>query len=345
MYFPNADVVINPALLVLLGLIVGTLGGFFGVGGGFLITGGLLVFGAPPLFAVGTGLSLVMGSSLINTLQHRNMGNIDFKLGLLMVVGTIPAVYAAQRVNQQLEAAGLAGPVIRYLYVAFLAALGVFILWDHWRTRRRADGAGENTTTEGLARRLQSWRLPPRSIYIPGLGRTSTVVSLPVSGVEGISVFLPVLVGVAVGFIAGILGAGGAFILTPALIYLFGIPTVIAIGTGLFQVIVTGAVGTWVYALADQVDPLMVVLMLAAASIGSRLGASATGYVEPARIRFLYGILVLSGGVSVGLEQASQAIPGAGGLSTAAAVVLLGVGGGMCVLLGALSFRAKRLGD
>ena len=48
MYFPNADVVIHPALLVFLGLIVGMLGGFFGVGGGFLITGGLLVFGVPP---------------------------------------------------------------------------------------------------------------------------------------------------------------------------------------------------------------------------------------------------------------------------------------------------------
>ena len=343
MYFPNADVVIHPALLVLLGLIVGALGGFFGVGGGFLITGGLLVFGVPPLFAVGTGLSLVMGASLINTLRHRNLGNVDFKLGLLMIIGTVPALYAAQRVNQQLEAAGVAGPVIRYLYVVFLAALGIFILWDHWRTRRRADSSGESTTTERLARRLQSWRPPPQYIYVPGLGRTSTVVSLPVSGIEGISAVLPVLFGLVVGFFAGILGAGGAFILTPALIYLLGVPTVVAIGTDLFQVIITGSVGAFVYALAGRVDPLMVVLMLAAASIGAQFGAGATRYVEPARIRFLYGILVLSGGVSVGLEQASQAIPGAGGpLSTAATVVLLGVGGGMCLFLGVLSFRAKR---
>ena len=207
MYFPNADVVIHPALLVLLGLIGGALGGFFGVGAGFLITGGLLVFGVPPLFAVGTGLSLVMGASLINTLRHRNLGNVDFKLGLLMIIGTVPALYAAQRVNQQLEAAGIAGPVIRYLYVVFLAALGVFILWDHWRVHRRADGSGESTTTERLARRLQSWRPPPQYIYVPGLGRTSTVVSLPVSGIEGISAVLPVLFGLVVGFFAGILGA------------------------------------------------------------------------------------------------------------------------------------------
>ena len=89
MYFPNADVVIHPALLVFLGVIVGMLGGFFGVGGGFLITGGLLVFGVPPVYAVGTGLTLVMGTSIINTLKHRNLGNVDFKLGALMVTGTI----------------------------------------------------------------------------------------------------------------------------------------------------------------------------------------------------------------------------------------------------------------
>ena len=118
MFFPNAEIIINPFLLILLGLVVGTLGGFFGVGGGFLITGGLLVFGVPPLFAVGTGLTLIMGSSIINTLKHKRLGNVDFKLGLLMVCGTIPGEILAERLNSGLEAMGLAGPVIRYVYVA-----------------------------------------------------------------------------------------------------------------------------------------------------------------------------------------------------------------------------------
>ena len=93
--FPNAGVAVSLPLLLLLGLILGTLSGFFGVGGGFLITGGLIVFGVPPVFAVGTGLTLIMGSSIINTLKHRRMGNVDLKLGLLLVCGTIPALFLA----------------------------------------------------------------------------------------------------------------------------------------------------------------------------------------------------------------------------------------------------------
>ena len=343
MYFPNADVAIHPALLVFLGLIVGTLGGFFGVGGGFLITGGLLVFGVPPVYAVGTGLTLVMGTSLINTLKHRRFGNVDFKLGLLLVAGSVPALYGAQRLNQGLESAGLAGPVVRLVYVAVLLSLGSFIVWDHWRTRRQTEDQ-EQTALSGLARRLERWDIPPRSIGAPGLGRISTVVSLPLSNIERISAFVPLGIGAVVGFLSGILGAGGGFILTPALIYVLGVPTVVAIGTSLFQVIITGSVGAFVYAIADRVDPLMAVLMLAAASIGAQLGASATRLVEPARIRFLFGIIVLSGGAAVALEEASQALEGMEALSTAASVVLLGAGGGMCLLLLALLLRARRGG-
>ena len=345
MFFPNAEVAINPALLVLLGLIVGALGGFFGVGGGFLITGGLLVFGVPPLFAVGTGLALVMGSSVINTLKHLRLGSVDFKLGFLMLLGSVPALIAAERVNSQLEAADLSGPVIRYLYVVLLAGLGFFILWDYWRTHRRGImAAEETTTTEAAAQRLQALEIPPRYITAPFLGRISTVVSLPMSGIQRISVFIPISIGLAVGFFAGILGAGGAFILTPVLIYVLGVPTLVAIGTGLFQVVVTGSAGTFVYALSDRVDPLMAVLMLAAASIGAQLGTNATRFVEASRIRFLYGVIVLVGGAAVALEEVSQAAD-VELLSTLASVVLLGVGGAMCLWLVVLLLRSRWSGE
>ena len=350
MFFPNAEVTINPALLVLLGLVVGTLGGFFGVGGGFLITGGLLVFGVPPLFAVGTGLTLIMGSSIINTLKHRRLGHVDYKLGLLMVCGTIPGAILAERLNVTLEAAGIAGPVIRYIYVAFLGSLGTFIIYDYAKSRRRTEqfgdtnAAGEAVTTAGLTGKVQSLRLPPHSIRIPGLGSCPTYIPLPVSGIERISVYIPITVGFGVGFLAGLLGAGGGFILMPLLVFVLGVPTTVAIGTDLFQIIITGSVGTFIYALSNHVDPLMALVMLVAASAGSQLGATATRYVEAGRIRVLFGVTVLSGSVAVALKQASESSAGLGYLSVVASVVLLGVATIICGVIAVLLIRAKRKG-
>ena len=347
MFFPNAEVTVNPALLVLLGLVVGTLGGFFGVGGGFLITGGLLVFGVPPLFAVGTGLTLIMGSSIINTLKHRRLGHVDYKLGLLMVCGTIPGAILAERLNVTLEAAEIAGTVIRYVYVAFLGSLGAFIIYDYVKSRRRAEQLGETgdaVTTTGLTGKVQSLRLPPHSIRIPGLGSCPTYISLPASGIERISVYIPITVGLGVGFLAGLLGAGGGFILMPLLVFVLGVPTTVAIGTDLFQIIITGSVGTFIYALSNHVDPLMALIMLVAASAGSQLGATATRYVEAGRIRVLFGVTVLSGSVAVALKQASESSAGLGYLSAVASVVLLGVATIICGVIAVLLIRAKRKG-
>ena len=341
MLFPVADVTVNPLLLVLLGLIVGTLSGFFGVGGGFLITGGLLVLGVHPVFAVGTGLTLIMGSSIINTLKHRSFGNLDLKLGLLMVCGTIPALLVAEWVLTILESAGIAGSVIRYVYVVVLAALGTFILYDHWQARRAPDCGPGEVSTASFSRQVQELRIPPHSLKIPGWRQVPTYVSLPVSGIERVSVFVPIGVGFAAGLFAGLLGAGGGTILMPILIYVLGVPTTVAIGTDLFQIIITGSVGTFVKSFAGHVDPVMVVLMLVAASAGAQLGAAATKVVEASRIRILYGFIVLVGSLAVALEQASSSTS-IEVLSTVASVVLLGISGAICLLIIGLLIAAQR---
>lgn len=336
MLFPNADVVVNPVLLVLLGVIVGTLGGFFGVGGGFLITGGLIVFGVPEIYAIGTGLTLIMGSSIINMLKHRGLGNVDFRLGIPMVLGALPAVFIAESLNSALEEAGQVGNVIPYIYVIVLALLGSFLVFDYFKTRRRvalASTQGEAVSTVGLTRRVQSLRIPPHSIKLPGLPARSTYISLKVSGIERISIFVPILVGFGIGFFAGLLGAGGGFILMPVLVYVMGIPTTVAIGTDLFQVIITGSWGTLLYALGNNVDPLMALIILAAASVGSQIGATATRFVDPGRIRILYGITVLSGALAIGMGQLGKAAEGLAFLGQIDDWVLLGVPGCMCIAI------------
>ena len=344
MLFPNAEVIVNPGLLLLLGLILGTLSGFFGVGGGFLITGGLLVFGVSAPFAVGTGLTLIMGSSIINTLKHRRLGNVDLKLGLLLVCGTIPALFLAQWIIHLLQAAGLVESAIRYIYVIVLTAIGLFILYDYMRTRRLSvDQTGE-VSTAGLARRIQSLRIPPNSIRVPGFGTLPTYVSLPASGISRISVFIPIGVGLLSGLFAGLLGAGGGTILMPILIFALGVPTTVAIGTDLLQIIITGSVGTFIKAAANEVDLLMVIITLVSASVGAQLGTAATRVVDAARIRILFGLTVLSGAVAVGMEQASRTVPGVEFLSIVSNFLLLGFGGAICVVIATMTIAAKRAG-
>ena len=338
--FPNAAVAVSLPLLLLLGLILGTLSGFFGVGGGFLITGGLLVFGVPPVFAVGTGLTLIMGSSIINTLKHRRLGNVDLRLGALMVCGTIPALVLAQWIIELLTAAGVVESAIRFIYVIVLAVLGLFIIYDYWRTKRSPGNHEGDVSTAVLTRRVQTLRIPPHSVWLPVIGSVPTYVSLPVSGIERISVFVPLGVGVVAGLFAGMLGAGGGTILMPLLVYVVGVPTTVAIGTDLYQIVITGTAGTFIKAASNEVDLMMVVIMLVSASAGAQLGATATKMVDPSRIRALFGITVLSGSLAVGLEQASQSFADADYLSSAANVILLGFGGFICLVIAGMAIKA-----
>lgn len=341
MLFPNAGVEVNPALLLLLGLMAGTLSGFFGVGGGFLITGGLLVFGVPPIFAVGTGFTLIMGNSLINTIKHRHIGNVDFKLGALILIGTIPALILAERTNSKLEAWEIEGPVLRYIYVVFLLAMGSFLLYDFFWAQRRRTVEPDQVSTMGLAKWVRALKIPPESIGIPGFGSWRTYVSLPNSGIDRLSIWVPVAMGFVVGFLAGLLGAGGGFLLMPALVFGLGVPTTIAVGTDLFQIVITGSVGTLLYALSNHVDLLMAVIMLAAASLGSQIGVAATRYVDGSRLRFLFGISILSGSVAVALKQASETNTSVEFLSIVGTIVLLGVAGAICVVIAAMLFVAR----
>ena len=176
------------------------------------------------------------------------------------------------------------GNVIPYVYVLVLVLLGLFLVYDYLKTRqrrRRSQTGEEVVSTATLTQRVQSLRIPPHSIKVPGLPRRSTYISLTVSGIESISIFVPLLVGFGIGFFAGLLGAGGGFILMPVLIFVVGIPTTVAIGTDLFQVIITGSWGTLLYALSNNVDPLMALIILAAASAGSQIGTTATKFVDP----------------------------------------------------------------
>ena len=191
-------------------------------------------------------------------LKHRKLGNVDLRLGLFMVLGSIPGVETAKRLLLYLETRGLEDEVIHYVYVVVLGALGMFLLYD-WVRSGRKQRVGDVGPPGPFVMRVRNFSLRP-------------TVSLPVAGIPRISIWVLVFLGFSIGLFAGLLGAGGGFLLMPALVFLLGIPTITAVGTDLFQVMITGSFGALTYALDNKVDLLMALVMLGAASIGSQLG-------------------------------------------------------------------------
>lgn len=283
MHFPIAGVTINPLFLALTGFVIGVLGGFFGVGGGFLAAPMMFMLGVPMNFVIGTDLTHIAGKSVVAARRHWTLGHVDFRLGMLMILGTMPGVELGAQIIEGLKRTYVADQVIGSLYVALLLLIGIFMAWEGWQAVRH-EHIPNNKAVRG--RRV---RRAVRAIHLPPM------IRLPASNIESISVWTILLVGFGVGLLAGMLGVGGGFLRLPALIYLMGIPTHIAIGTDLFEIIFSAGYGTVTHALKGNVDIMMALVMHTGAAIGAQLGALSTVHFSGPKIRLGFSLLPFVG--------------------------------------------------
>lgn len=290
MEFPIAGVTVNPLLLAGIGFLVGILGGFFGVGGGF-IAGPLMFWaGVPMNFVVGTDLAHMTGKSIVAARRHRALGHVDVKLGLLMVAGTVLGVEGGARVIEALQVAGVVDTVVGVTYVFILLTISVFTAWESMRALRMMETdrleAHEAVGFTGIARRVHSIEIPP-------------MISLPGAGIASISLWAVLGVGLFTGFLAGMLGVGGGFIRVPLLVYAIGVPTHVAVGTDLFEIVISAGFGTITHAVKGNVDVLMALTMHTGAALGAQIGSTATRFFTGPRIRLFFSALPLVGALLV----------------------------------------------
>ncbi len=310
-------------LLVLLGFVVGTLSGFFGIGGAFIMTPTLNILGFPIVYAIGTDLALMLGSSIAATVSHFRLGNVDIRLGIYMLIGTAAGVWLGKTLVFSLLASGDAETVIRLIYIILLFGLSLFMVYDYivfiTRPHLKKGNNVADTVGTGLSRMLHRLIIKP-------------MVRLPVSGINRISVWIPVGVGMVTGFLAAFLGVGGGFIRMPALIYGLGIPTSVAIGTDLFEIIFSSAIGTFLYASEGKVHLIAAMILLLGASLGALVGSYATQHVRGMRVRLYFALTIFFAGVSVALKQLGvwRDIPF---LSTVAAYLIIGVATIMMIIV------------
>lgn len=279
-YLPIAELSLDVFLLLGLGGLIGFLSGLFGVGGGFLMTPLLIFIGVPPAIAVATQASHVVASSVSGVLAHWKRGNVDVKMGVILLAGGFVGSTLGIGLFTLLRAIGQIDLVISLSYVVLLGTLGVMLMLEGARTllRRRTQ-----TQTGKLHSHHWAHGLPLKTRF-----RKSRLY---------ISALLPLTIGFGVGIITAVMGVGGGFVLVPLMIYLLGMPTSVVIGTSLFQIIFVSANVAFLQASQNQTVDLVLALLLIAggvigAQFGSRLGAKLPGDV----LRLLLGLLILAVG-------------------------------------------------
>ena len=286
-YLPIAEVSMHIGIIIGLGGGVGFLSGLFGVGGGFLMTPLLIFFGIPPAVAVSTEANQIVASSVSGVLAHMRRGNVDFKMGGILMAGGVIGSSLGVALFSFLQSIGQIDLVIQLSYVVFLGIIGSLMLTESVRTiiRSREPGAvrgklHQHNWLHGLPLKMRFRR---SKLYI--------------------SAILPLALGAFVGILAAIMGVGGGFIMVPAMIYLLGMPTSVVVGTSLFQIIFVTANVTLLQSIQTQtVDFLLAGLLLFGAVIGAQFGSRAGALLRGEQLRGLLALMVLAICIKIGYD-------------------------------------------
>jgi uncharacterized membrane protein YfcA len=284
------------ALFVGFGLVVGVLFGFFGMGGSFLVTPALLMLDYEPSVAVGSGMAFVFGTAVIATLKHHDLGQVDYKLGAIMITGTTIGIEAGRASVYYLESIGLAGSLISVAYVVLLGGVGAMV------TRDALNGDGDGGVDhEATDKDLDEYEIPETAKKIQRTVRIPPMVTL--RGDVRVSVWVITAVAFATGLLSGFLGVGGGFIRMPAMIYAIGVPVPVAVGTDLFEIVFSGGLGSYLYGQGGGVDLGIVAPLLFGSALGARVGSAATAVVDADGIKVYFGGMLLVGAVAVGIGE------------------------------------------
>jgi uncharacterized membrane protein YfcA len=294
MYFPISGAHLDPLVLVLLGLVVGVLGGFFGVGGSFLAGPALFALGMPFNFVVGTDLIHIVGKSVVAAREHQLLGHIDLKLAATMVIGTIAGSETGVQAVEYLKHSAQVNSVLGIVSITVFTVIGIFAGIEAWKALQLHDRDGAQSGDRGpdrlafgiFAQTIKNFELPPH-------------VRLEQSGIKSISIWSIIFVSVIGGLFSGFLGGGAGYIRLPCLVYLLGIPTHIAVGTDLFEIIISAGYGSIRHAMNGNVDILVALVMHTGAAIGAQIGANLTQHFSGPRIRLAFAPFPLLGAVLV----------------------------------------------
>jgi hypothetical protein len=281
LYLPISGNASNILLLFGLGGAVGLLSGLFGVGGGFLMTPLLIMAGIPPTVAAASDSNQIVAASTSGTYAHWRMGNVDFRMGIFLLMGGVVGGTLGVQLIKVLRAMGNADFVIKITYVVMLGLIGSYMFVESLQSLR-----GKATATK---------RSEPAKPSRYG----SLVQSLPwqmrfeKSGVT-LSPLMPLILGTFVGVLAAIMGVGGGFIMVPVMVYMLRMPMHVVVGTSLFQILFTCINVTILQAVTNfTVDLILAIILLLGSTLGAQFGARLSRRLHADQLKILLASIVL----------------------------------------------------
>jgi hypothetical protein len=290
-YLPIAELPLSLFLLLGMGAAVGFIAGLFGVGGGFLLTPFLIFIGVPAPVAVATSSVHIAASSVTGALTYWRRQALDSRLGAVLIVGGVLGTALGVLFFNQMRRLGYLDVIITLSYVTLLMSIGCLMFVEsigamlESRKQQRAGVAPVKAAPE------KAWhqRLPFHMHFARSKLTTSVI---PVVGL-----------GTIIGFIGTVLGIGGGFLVVPALIYLFRIPTNVVVGTSLLQIVVTMLVAIFLHATISQaVDVILGLVLVVGGVIGAQFGVRTGQTLKGEQFRLLLAMLILAVGVRFAFE-------------------------------------------
>jgi len=283
-YLPIVQVNIDIFLLLFLSLLVGILSGLFGVGGGFLMTPFLIFMGIPPVYAVPNEVNNILATSVSGSLTHWFKNTLDYKMGLMIVSGGVIGTLLGISTFTYFDGIGKISIIISLLYMYLLAIVGTLMLIEAFRTvtqkKTIKKKLHEHNWLQGLPLRM---RFPKSRLYESAL--------------------TPILLGLIVGFVAAMMGIGGAFLMVPAMIYIVGMPVKLIPGTSLFVTIFISAIVTILHSFNyGSIDFFLVIPLILGSIVGVQLGQKLGQYLDSNQLKSLFALLLCSVAIAIGYD-------------------------------------------
>lgn len=290
MYLPIALTSVNFLLVIALGLAVGLLSGLFGVGGGFLMTPLLMMIGIPPTIAAATDANQIVAASASGMFSHWRLGNVDYKMGIYLLLGGFLGGAAGVQAIKLLSATGGADFLIKMTYVVMLGLVGSFMFVESLVALKKNKSAVKKPATASGAKKGGLFAMLPMQTHFEKSGVTFSAI-------------VPFILGGFVGVLAAIMGVGGGFLMVPVMIYMLRMPMHVVVGTSLFQILFTCIEVTFLQAYYNRtVDFLLAILLLLGSVFGAQIGTMLGKKLHGDQLKILLSIIVLAVTVKMVLD-------------------------------------------